>query len=192
MLPICLNLFLCVPARAWYSIRSYGMFLCCLLHEKNGFCSAWCYVFLLLMFPPCEQITQRLLSLTMPREPMDYAEINREILNGIVDDSGLKRDQCRGFMLDGGAAKTKAIDCLLINFKNAVGVWCSSHLLHSCGSQLVSRQIDAFAGHLHTLLAHSHRAKYLWRRETKVPPPKPASSHFWGSRLSRNETLVNV
>ena len=68
---------------------------------------------------------------------------------------------------------------------------CFSHLLNNCGNELASREIDRFAGHLLVILAHSHNAKDLWRREAKVAPPKPVS-HRWSSRQLWNETLVQV
>ena len=127
----------------------------------------------------------------MLSKSMNSTAINGEIIKVVVEEFGLKRDRCRAFMLDGCAANMKALDSLLINFHNAVGVRCFSHLLNNCGNELASQEIDKFAGHLHVLLAHSHNAKDLWRKETKVTPPKPVS-HRWSSRHLRNETLVKV
>ena len=120
---------------------------------------------------------------------MDFVAINGEVMKVLVDEFGPKRDRCHAFMLDRYTAKIKALDCLLINFQNAVGVRCFSHLLNNCGTELASREIDRFAGHLHVLLAHSHNAKDLWRRETKAAPPKPVS-HRWSSRQLRSRTLL--
>ena len=150
------------------------------------------FVLLLRFFSPlCEQTTQRLLSLSMLSKSMDFVAINGEIMKVVVDEFGLKRDRCRAFMLDGCAANMKALVCLLINFRNSVGVRCFSHLLNNCGNELASQETDRFAGHLHVLLAHSHNAKDLWPRETKVAPPKPVS-YRWSSRQLRNETFVKV
>ena len=122
---------------------------------------------------------------------MDFVAFNGEVTKVLVDEFGPKRDRCHAFMLDGYTVNIKALDCLLINFQKAVGVRCFSHLLNNCGNELASREIDRFAGHLHVLLAHSHNAKDLWRRETKAAPPKPVS-HRWSSRQLRSRTLVQV
>ena len=153
------------------------------------FRSARCVV--VLLFPLCAQITQRLLSLSMLSKSMDFVAINSKLMKVLVDEFGLKRDRCRAFMLDGCAVNIKALDSLLIHFQTAVGVQCFSHLLNNCGNELASREIDRFSGHLHVILAHSHYAKGLWRREAKVAPPKPVS-HRWSSRQLRNKTLVQV
>ena len=137
------------------------------------FRSARC-VFVLL-FPLCAHITQRLLSLSMLSKSMDFVAINSKLMK----------------VLDGCAVNIKALDSLLIHFQTAVGVQCFSHLLNNCGNELASREIDRFSGHLHVILAHSHYAKGLWRRETKVAPPRPVS-HRWSSRQLRNKTLVQV
>ena len=127
----------------------------------------------------------------MLAKSMDFVAINGGIMKIIVDVYKLDRDRCPGFVLDGCAANLKALDSLLINSRNAVGVRCFSHLLHNCGNELGSEEIDKFAGYLHVLLAHSQNAKDLWVQETKISPPKPIS-HRWSSRFTRNEFLLLI
>ena len=127
--------------------------------------------------------------MSMLSKSMDFNAINGEVMKILVDEFKLDRSKCVGFMLDGCAANLKALDTLLINFPNAVGVRCFSHLLNNCGNHLDSEETDTFAGHLLNLLSHSHNAKDLWIQETGVPPPKPVS-HRWSSRYVRNESFV--
>lgn len=139
--------------------------------------------------PFCRQITQRVLNLSMLSKSMDFKAIHGEVMKITVDEYKIDRSKCVGFMLDGCGANMKALDTLLLNFPNAVGVRCFSHLLNNCGNELSSEETDKFAGHLHVLLAHSHNARDLWLQETKVSPPKPVS-HRWSSRYVRNNALV--
>ncbi|CAN0341927.1 unnamed protein product, partial [Ectocarpus sp. 12 AP-2014] len=135
------------------------------------------------------QITQRVLNLSMLSKSMGFKAIHGEVMKITVDEYKIDRSKCVGFMLDGCGANMKALDTLLLNFPNAVGVRCFSHLLNNCGNELSSEETDKFAGHLHVLLAHSHNARDLWLQETKVSPPKPVS-HRWSSRHVRNNALV--
>lgn len=138
------------------------------------------------------QITQRVLSVSMLAKSMYYVAIHGKVMNIVVDTYKLDRKKCVGIMLDGCAANLKALDTLLINFPNAVGVRCFSHLLNNCGNELDSEETDKFAGHLHTLLSHSHNAKDLWLAETgEVAPPKPPS-HRWSSRYVRTMCLCDA
>ncbi|CAB1102084.1 unnamed protein product [Ectocarpus sp. CCAP 1310/34] len=125
----------------------------------------------------------------MLSKSMDFKAIHGEVMKITVDEYKIDRSKCVGFMLDGCGANMKALDTLLLNFPNAVGVRCFSHLLNNCGNELSSEETDKFAGHLHVLLAHSHNARDLWLQETKVSPPKPVS-HRWSSRYVRNNALV--
>ena len=132
-----------------------------------------------------------MLSLSILTKSMDFVAINGEVMKILVDVYKLDRNRCRTFMLDGCAANLKALESLLINFRNAVGVRCFSHLLNNCSNELASEEVDKFARHLHVLLAHSQNAKDLWVQETKVSPPKPVS-HRWSSRFSRNQILLLI
>ncbi|CAB1105070.1 unnamed protein product [Ectocarpus sp. CCAP 1310/34] len=121
---------------------------------------------------------------------MDFAAINGEVMKVVVDDYRLDRQKCVGFMLDGCSANLKALDTLKMNFRIATGVRCFSHLCKNSGNEMNSDDTHKFAGHLHTLLSHSHNAKDLWLQETGgVAPPKPPS-HRWSSRFERNDCLV--
>lgn len=124
----------------------------------------------------------------MLSKSMDFLAINGEVMKILVDEYKLDRSKCVGFMLDGCAANLKALEALLMNFPNAVGVRCFSHL-NNCGNELDSEETDKFAGNLHTLLGHSHNAKDSWLKETGVAPPK-APSHRWSSRYVRDDVLV--
>jgi len=60
----------------------------------------------------------------------------------MVDEYRLDRSKCVGIMLDGCAANLKALDALLLNIPNAVGVRCLSHLYNNCGNELDPEETD--------------------------------------------------
>jgi len=81
---------------------------------------------------------------------MNYLAIHGEVMKIMVDEYRLDRSKCVGIMLDGCAANLKALDALLLNIPNAVGVRCLSHLYNNCGNELDPEETDKFAGYLHT------------------------------------------
>ena len=120
---------------------------------------------------------------------MDAKDIVGEISAVIVKKFGLDERRCRGIMLDGCSANLLALSSLLLQYRNAVGIRCFSHLLNNIGKQLDTEEWDRFAGSLHTLLSHSTNAKTLWKQIVGVPPPQPPS-HRFGSTYERDDLVA--
>lgn len=149
------------------------------------------------------EIKYRLIALSTAAKHMTGAELCGMLLRILVKRVGesaldLVLSAARDSCATNGAALRSLKLCAM---PNVMDVMCFSHTLHNCAKHMDLEVLESWLTPWLQLMAHSHRAKCVWRDETGEPPVLFSKVRWWSrmecaSQIARHfhclDNFVNI